>query len=371
MKEVSLYIHIPFCISKCIYCDFYSETDTFTKDLIPEEYIDMLLLELAKRKEYYKIDKWKTVYVGGGTPSLLTENQIKRIFKKINENTDSTTEITFECNPGDITKEKLDALQKSGVNRLSLGIQSMNDEVLQSCKRRSTKEINLTSINLVKQSNAFTLSIDLISGLPKETMDTFISGLKEIIDLNPHHISLYSLVIENSTSLGKQIKQKQIYCDENVITDQWLAGKDILTSNNYIQYEVSNFCKKGYECIHNKTYWLLNDYIGIGAGATGTINEYRYTNPSSVKQYLQCIPEEKEIRDKETIIFEYLMMGFRMLQGISPIEFSKRFNENLLDRIEPVFTQWKKANKALVLANGNYALTSEGLLFLNQFLESI
>lgn len=371
MNDISLYIHIPFCKSKCIYCDFYSETTAFCNESIPDNYIEAILKESEELRIKYSIDNWKTIYVGGGTPSLLMEKQIETLFNQLRKNVSSNTEITFECNPGDVTKSKLIALQDSGVNRLSLGLQSMNDTVLQKCKRRSSNKINRDALELIRKSDFFTLSVDLISGLPEEETESFIQGLNDILEYSPEHISLYSLVIENSTPLGKLIKQKKIFCDENIITDQWLEGTKILADKNYYQYEVSNFCKKGYECIHNTTYWSLNNYLGIGAGATGTINDYRYTNPCSVESYLQGKKPNVEIRDKETIVFEYLMMSFRMLKGISPKLFKERFNEDLSKRIEPEFSNWVKLNKAHVLENGNYALTFKGLLFLNQFLESI
>ncbi len=388
MKPCSLYVHIPFCKSKCAYCDFFS---VVCKNNIDDAYIQKLLDEAEKRAVQFDVSAWNTVYFGGGTPSLLTAAQIKALIsglkavRPIAEN----AEITFECNPDDITIELLHALSENGVNRLSVGLQSMQNEPLAIVNRRAGRAENLRAIELISKywldspendradvslaDSAHTkhrFSVDLICGLPGETCESFFDGLDEVIHCGADHVSLYSLTLEEDTPLYNAVDSGRVELPEIEETDSWwIKARDILEENGFEQYEVSNFAKKGCQSRHNMTYWKMQPYIGIGAGATGTAGSLRYTNSRSIKDWLNGSGEEQEVLTPDIQKFEFLMMGFRTLEGADISEFERRFNEKI-DVIEPVFSKWCK--KGLAKRTKNLlALNKEGLLLLNCFLKEI
>lgn len=372
---VSLYIHIPFCKSKCSYCDFFSVASSpfFKKGKINDLYIDFLLSELKRRKKQFGIKNISTIYVGGGTPSLLTSYQIKRLFAGIKNEISvlDNCETTVECNPDDITKDFLLALIDSGVNRISVGLQDMQDKPLKTVCRRCSREINLKALDLIKNiwvCNNRRFSVDFIAGLPFQTKEMLQEGIKEVIKFGVDHISLYSLTLEEGTALYNSVEKKQLTLPDS--DEWWILARKTLQKMNFFQYEVSNFCKKNCESIHNSNYWKIKPYLGIGAGATGTIFNYRYTNSQNLFDWALAQNDFIEVLPIETQIFEFLMMGFRTLEGVCAKEFFKRFGKNIESFIEPVFSDWK--NKNLATKNGdNYALNQEGILFLNSFLEKL
>lgn len=420
METYSLYIHIPFCTSKCTYCDFFSipvgsdfsfceKTQKIFKDYV---------LALKKELEYYfekfQIKSLKTIYIGGGTPSLLSVEQIQDIFNfissklKIEEN----AEITLEANPQDISEEFLEKLKKTPVNRLSLGIQCCNDNVLKSLERRcDINQVNF-ALDIIKNkwvSCGLSFSCDLISGLPFLSDEDFIFGLEKVISSGVNHISLYSLMIEDGTVLEKQISRNEIEYSDEKNDNQWILGKEFLEKKGFYQYEVSNFAKKGFESRHNTVYWRTENYLGCGAGATGTVDCFRWNNVCDVEKYcdfwlhadfgenfvyeLEKVQNEKnprivEILSEKEKEFEFLMMGFRLREGVKSSVYKKRFGFDLgkrlgcsLDsKIEKknlgVFDKWKEkklcdVEKTLDTEDERFFLTGDGLLFLNQFLEEL
>lgn len=369
-----LYIHIPFCLSKCTYCDFYS-IPLCSKSLsqIPENYIDLLLDELKNRINQFNIQKFSTLYFGGGTPSLLSIQQIEKLMTFIKPLLEENGEITFECNPDDITLDLLTALKANGINRISLGIQSLNDTVLSYVNRRANKNINLKAIKIIEdfkstldKNENFRFSIDMIAGLPKLSKEDFFNDLTEICKTSADHISLYSLSIEDGTPLSEDLS----FYDDDENALQWTEGVKILKSFGYYQYEVSNFAKKGFESKHNLIYWHKDNYIGIGSGATGTFENYRYTNGKIKNNYEYDLSEEVEILDTDTLEIEFLMMGFRLLEGIDALEYKKRFGKELGNRLAPLWDKWKK--DGLAENHGNfYTLGEKGICFLNKFLETL
>ena len=379
----SLYIHIPYCISKCAYCDFFSLPQGRT---VPEEYVEALCKEISYRISDLKISELKTVYIGGGTPSLLSSSQFKKIFSTIKTSTklNVAAEITVEVNPDDVSIQLLENLTQCGVNRISCGLQSMNDVALKKACRRADLATNRKALDLIKENWKGQASFDLISGLPGEDEESLLAGLEEVVSYNPSHISLYSLTIEEKTPLGKALEAGQLDYDFDFADKLWLSGRNYLESQGYKWYEVSNFCRPGKECSHNLVYWTHSGYLGCGAAACGTIyyedgSGFRWTNSNDLTEYIKfwggrpdgLLPQLSEQIDKETSEFEFFMMGMRKLTGISQSDYQKIFGESLPEKFLQVFSDWEKKGLCVKReasdGNGIYAMSREGMLFLNRF----
>ena len=385
-KVSSLYIHIPYCISKCAYCDFFSLP---YGPKIPENYIKALCSEIKYRIKKLKIKELKTIYIGGGTPSLLSINQFNEIFSLIKRSCSihSQAEITVEVNPDDVTEELLQGLWSCGVNRISCGIQSMNDAALKKACRRADLAINRRALSLIKEKWQGDVSYDLISGLPADDEKSLLAGLEEIISYKPSHISLYSLTIEEKTPFGRQLEAGLLNYDFDFADKLWLSGRDFLESQDYKWYEVSNFCREGKECTHNLVYWTHGGYAGCGSAACGTVyNEdgsgQRWTNTTNVEDYIKfwgeladegsvSLPQDLEIVDKETSEFEFFMMGLRKLQGIKAADYESFFCERLPEKFLRLFEDWEKKGLCVKRAGQDgdeiYAMSREGMLYLNRF----
>ena len=388
MKEVSLYVHIPFCKKKCAYCDFFSEP---RQNGVSDEYVSALINEIAFLKKSYGADSWRTVYIGGGTPSLLSCEQLSLLCGKISAmSQNAIAEFTVEMNPDDITPSLLLAAENSGVSRLSVGVQSLNDSALRAVSRRCTRKTTLSALEMLKENWRGRLSLDAIAGLPGESTDEFLSSLKEIASFCPEHISLYSLMLEENTPLFRQIEDGRIFFDSEKADEQWILGRDFLKSQGFFQYEVSNFAKKGAESLHNSVYWHLEDYLGAGSGAAGSLygaDGFRWSNTLDIEKYtkfwlsddnsLEKMPRQTEKLTLETQETEFLMMGFRLLSGVSENEYRRRFGKSLAKRIgmdDGVFAKWASRSDAKIFGNGNerfFALSESGILFLNSFLASV
>ncbi len=384
----SLYIHIPFCKSKCEYCDFFSVP--CGNKCIPDEYVDALVQELDFRIKLYNVHRFSTVYIGGGTPSLLKPIQLEKIMKKV-LSLGIPSEITMEVNPEDVTEELLVVMNNLGINRISCGIQALNDEVLQSVKRRGCVESVFNKIELIKKSWNGIFSVDIISALPNQSKSDFLDGLKKIVSFEPEHISMYALTIEESTPLGKKLQKGQLSYDFEAADEMWIAGRDFLINSGYCQYEVSNFAKDGFSCEHNMAYWKLKNYIGIGAGAVGTIysdRTVRWSNSTKLDSYISFwnknlsdikIDELCNIQSVENIdfniqVFEYFMMGLRTSYGICKEEFEARFNIPIPEKFIKIFNEWeqkKMCQKKVSFNKTYYSLNSSGLLLLNEFLTEL
>lgn len=376
--ESSLYIHIPFCISKCAYCDFFSKP----YKAVPDSYIDALCNEIGFRISENNIKKLKTIYIGGGTPSLLIENQLKKIFSEIRTTAElaSDIEITIEVNPDDVTESLLRALSDCGVTRISCGIQSMSDAVLKKACRRADVQTNIKAMEIIKRNWKSEVSYDLISGLPGESEESLIAGLNELCLYKPDHISLYSLTIEENTPFGKQLAAGNLDYDFDYADKLWLAGRDFLEAHGYKWYEVSNFCLPGKECCHNLVYWNHGNYIGCGSGACGTVYKpdgsgFRWTNNSDIDEYIKVQngqpPKNSENIELETSQFEFFMMGLRKTIGISEKEYKETFACDLPEKFLLLFNAWKEKGLCKFTQDGRYAMSREGMLFLNRFLEEL
>lgn len=394
--ESSLYIHIPFCIQKCDYCDFFSSP---VSRGIPDDYVEALCNEIIYRSGELSIDFWKTVYIGGGTPSLLSAGQMEKLVSAISGgiSKSKTEEISMEMNPESVTEEKLKAAWNLGVTRISMGIQSFNTNALKTINRHCSATKAQSALETVKKHWKGRLNLDAIAGLPGQSDEEFLASLGKIIFFDPDHISLYTLTVEEETPLFDKIEKGQVVFDFDTADRQWISGRDMLLKKGYMQYEVSNFSKPGMESLHNMVYWTQNNYAGAGAGATGTIygdKNLRWTNTQDIDQYIhfwldlentgkQQIPAELEKLDNETLEFEYLMMGLRTFHGISSSDYKRKFKDvspwhgSLEKRLGTDRGIWKKftddgmAETRQVENSTVYSLNHKGILFLNQLLVSL
>lgn len=429
-QKTALYIHIPFCVSKCKYCDFFSvpcdlyefsnikENKKLAKNIIPNDYIDALCNEIDFR---FNCGKTKilldSIYIGGGTPSLLSKKQLEKIFFKIKKSPfleiAENCEITTEINPDDVTLRLLSDYLKIGITRISCGIQSMNEKSLKYVKRRSSEQINKKALEILSLWQK-DLSVDFICGLPYETEKSFTDGLVFVLKSlkNLSHISMYSLTIEDETPLGKELKSGILEYDFEKADKMWLKSCDFLEKKGFFQYEVSNFCKNGKESKHNLKYWNHEDYFGVGAGATGTLYKkdgsgIRWTNVCNVSKYIDFWKNFKTAESKKTkkskkndfenfdiaeknqdkrILqiseqitqknseFEYFMMGLRKISGISKNHFEKTFLHEIPRNFTELCEKWNKKKLCNIINKKDdviFTLGKNGILFLNQFLESL
>lgn len=394
--EISLYVHVPFCRQKCDYCDFFSIPSNRASCVCPdEEYVRSVLNEIRFYVKKYSVSRWKTVYIGGGTPSQLGAKLLFELVSGIkNAVSDKTSdEFTVEMNPEDLTEDILDSAQKAGVDRISTGIQALDQKALDSVNRHCPLQTAISSLELLQKKWKKKLSVDFIAGLPGQTYSSFKKQFETVFNFkNIDHISLYSLTLEENTPLYKKIESGKIKWSQQKTDRMWILGRKILKENGFIQYEVSNFARTGAESLHNKVYWHLENYIGCGSGACGSVYgevSERWTNTCSVKNYenfwLDFNPESEipesirqvEKIDLQTQEFEWLMMGFRLLEGVYSEEFKKRFGKSLEERIgvkDGLFFEWSKKHLARSYKKDGktfYALNERGLMLLNLFLESL
>ena len=354
----SAYIHIPFCKSICSYCDFCKMN--YQKEWI-EVYLDVLKEEI---EEKYADEYLDTIYIGGGTPSCLSKEELNKLFDIIKIfNLNEEYEFTFECNVNDITEELLNILKENQVNRLSIGVESFNNNNLKLIERKHTFEDALTKINLVKNYGFNNINVDLIYALPEETLSTVKKDINQLLKLDIPHISTYSLIIEEHTKL--KIKGiKEIDQDLDAKMYEYIVKK--LTNNNYNHYEISNFAKKGYESRHNLTYWNNEYYYGFGLGAHGYVHGVRYENTRSFHDYLNgnYILEEN-ILSKQQIMENELMLGWRKTKGINLNEFFNKYDINLQDvfDIKPLLK-----SKDLIYKDGNIFINPSKLYVMNEIL---
>lgn len=332
MKEIALYIHIPFCKQKCFYCDFPSYSG---KEKYMDDYVDALCKEInTVSNEDYII---KSIFIGGGTPSYMSEKNLEKILKIVKKlDLSEMIEFTVECNPGVLEKEKLHLMKKNGVNRLSFGLQTTKDKLLKEIGRIHTYNEFLGNYKLAKEIGFNNINVDLMFGLPNQSVQDWRESLEEITKLNPEHISAYSLIIEEGTVFNKlYIEDKLVLPTEDQEREMYLISKDILEKNQYSQYEISNYSKVNKECIHNKIYWETKEYIGVGVSAASYINKKRIKNINSIKKYIDRINEKDSVVEeiientKSDEIEEYVFMGLRMMKGISLTKFKERFGEDI------------------------------------------
>lgn len=335
---LSLYIHIPFCKRKCYYCDFLSGPAS-EKEM--ENYMNNLIVDIKKEALNYRQYQIYSIFIGGGTPSLLPEIEIQRILDTIKENYQMQKrikpakgsvvkfipiEITIEVNPGTIDKQKLEAYHKMGINRISIGLQSTNNKELQNLGRIHTYEEFLRTYQSAIQAGFTNINIDIMSAIPEQTLASYEDTVTKICQLQPTHISAYSLIIEEGTPFyqmyeDKNLESKGQLPDEEVERKMYQRTKEILDQFGYERYEISNYAKKGYECKHNEVYWKRGNYLGFGSAAASMVENIRWSNCG----------EEPHLLPKEEQMSEFMFLGLRRMKGISKDAFMKAFQVSIED----------------------------------------
>lgn len=371
MKKIGIYVHIPFCMKKCFYCDFVSYCN---KENLVDEYIKCLKKEIESKKNKSKLGI-DTIYIGGGTPSFINENHIKDIIYILKESfdIDKETEITIEVNPGTVNENKLEIYKEVGINRLSMGLQSTNNELLKMLGRIHTYEQFLESYNMAKNIVFKNINVDLMIGLPNQKLEEVNDSVKKVINLKPNHISVYSLILEEGTKIAKKIKKGELILPKDELErEMYWNVKNQLQDNGYNHYEISNFAKKGFESKHNMNCWNQKEYLGFGAAAHSYFKSIRYSNIENIEEYIKNIKnnefeKNKEIHEIQTIDEakkEYMLLGLRKIEGVNITEFKNKFIDNPLylfrkelsklveeELIEIDINTIKLTNKGIDLAN--------------------
>lgn len=336
-KQMGIYVHIPFCIKKCAYCDFLSAP---SNDKTKMAYVEALIKEIQATKVIADVP---TIFIGGGTPSILDATYIQSILQAIYEKFDveSDAEITIECNPGTLSLAKLLTYKEAGINRISFGLQSTDDKELKSIGRIHTYEQFISSYEMARRAGFDNINIDLIEALPDQTIASWENTVRKVIDLQPEHISAYSLILEEGTQLYDVIEKERkqgidrVPCEENE-RDMYYLTNELLEKAGYHHYEISNYAKKGFECRHNLSYWSPDNYIGFGIGAASYVNDVRYKNIDDIDEYMMHLLEPNHIDlskihidvsqlTKENKMEEFMFLGLRRTNGISKNEFYRRF----------------------------------------------
>ena len=359
MKKIGIYIHIPYCKQKCHYCDFISFSQ---KEETIKKYVETIKKEIEECS-YTGFDV-STIYIGGGTPSLLEEKYITEIINKIKEKfiVMQNAEITIEVNPGTVTKDK-----KSGINRLSIGLQSTDNTILKNIGRIHTYQEFLETYKIAREEGFGNINVDLMFALPEEDEFGVAIQVSEIINLKPEHISIYSLIVEENTKIKEKLENREITLpnDEQERAMYWKI-KELLEENGYIHYEISNYCMPGKNSKHNMDCWEQKEYLGFGTAAHSYFNGKRFSNPKTIEEYIENYNNKtiEEEQTKEEMAKEYMMLGLRKIEGVSISAFERKFQINPLfyfrfeisklveeELIEIDLDNIKLTNKGLDLAN--------------------
>ena len=372
-KELGIYIHIPFCKQKCYYCDFISYANQ-CEEISP--YIEALVKEI----ESFDFSNYQvtSIYIGGGTPSYLESQSIQQILAKLQAKIDfKEVEITIEVNPGTVTEEKLKDYKEAGINRISIGLQSTEDRLLKQMGRIHTYEDFSDTYHLAQEIGFQNINVDLMLGLPNQTIEDLKRSLTKVVNLNPNHISIYSLIVEEKTKMAKLLEEgKLVLPEEEQERRMYWYVKDFLELKGYEHYEISNFAKKGKESKHNSNCWNQEEYIGFGVAAHSYLNRIRFRNLSNIKKYIQNIQTNQlrkniKIEEEQTLEEqknEFMMLGFRKLEGVNIAKFKEKFVDN------PIFLYRNKLNQlakdGLIEIDLNYIrLTKKGLDLANLVFE--
>ncbi len=369
MEAFSIYIHIPFCMKKCGYCDFLSFE---SREQDYEAYVVRLCEEIAsaglltgsvnRRGKLAKDKLVPTVFVGGGTPTVLTPQQLKRIFDCLKKNfrLSDDCEVTVEANPETLTDEKAEVLRASGVNRLSIGLQSADNKLLRTLGRIHNYERFAEAFEYAKKIGFNNINVDLMFGLPGQTAYDWEKTLETVIGLKPEHISCYSLMLEEGSDFGK--RSDLMLTGEDEERDMYYRAKKLLGLNGYEQYEISNFSKAGFECRHNLVYWTLKDYISFGLGAHSYSKGLRFQNTAKIDEYLSGDFSRREVmalsaKDKYS---EFMFLGLRLNRGVSAQAFKDQFNMSM-DRIFGAKLRELSDKKLLSYDGETAVLTEKGI----------
>lgn len=383
--KLGLYVHIPFCRSKCAYCDFYS-TDKIRceggKSPEMKGYVDAVLNQMRFEGNRVTDYDFESVFIGGGTPTALPPKELLRLVKGIMDHfyEAENMEFTVEMNPATADASLLRKLRRMGVNRLSIGLQSADDRELRALGRIHTREDFEKSYDMAREAGFDNINIDLMYGIPEQTPGSFADTLEYVIGLDPEHISLYNLILEEGTPLYER-RAELVLPDEDTEYRMYCDAIRVLAQNGYAQYEISNFAKTGYECRHNLRYWTCGEYLGIGPAAHSYFGGHRYAIKPLVGQYTKemlkkpsAIPEdllsEDVAIDRREKIIEYLMLGFRLARGIDTADFANRFNADF-DSVFGKKCAMYIQHGFMTYKNGCYAFTPKGMYVSNMILAQL
>ncbi|HEO2765099.1 TPA: oxygen-independent coproporphyrinogen III oxidase [Streptococcus agalactiae] len=360
-KPTSAYVHIPFCTQICYYCDF-------SKVFIKNQPVDAYLQALIREFRSYDITELRTLYIGGGTPTSISAVQLDYLLTELSRdlNLNTLEEFTIEANPGDLTVDKIEVLQKSAVNRVSLGVQTFNDKHLKRIGRSHNEAQIYSTIDALKTAGFQNISIDLIYALPGQTMDDVRSNVAKALSLNIPHLSLYSLILEHHTVFMNKMRRGKLHLpteDLEAEMFEYIISK--MERNGFEHYEISNFTKPGFESRHNLMYWDNVEYYGVGAGASGYLDGIRYRNRGPIQHYLKGVSEgnarlSEEVLSKNEMMEEELFLGLRKKEGVSIGKFEQKFGTSFEKRYGQI-VQELQSDGLLKENNGFIQMTKKGL----------
>ncbi len=372
-----IYIHIPFCTKRCHYCDFYSLKTTLfqNKNDQFELFINALIKEITYFSDLYKENIYSTIYLGGGTPSLLPTPLMITLFNQLYKSFrfKNNIEISIETNPESLDENKLQCYKDLGINRISLGCQTFNNDILKVLGRETTNEEIIKKYSLIRKKGFDNVNLDLMFGLINQSFDDYKKDLQQIIQLQPDHISSYSL-IQGRKILDAKINQESNFLPgDDCVADEFIYTYDFLEKNAYQFYEISNYSHQGKECKHNLIYWSLEDYLGLGPSACGTINNTRYTNVYNLKQYIDLLSQNKspvhtsETLHQETRNKENIMLSLRTKRGLDIHQLEKNTTVNWFKRFQNNLDQL--INEGFLIKNGkNISATPKGVVLLDNII---
>lgn len=374
-KKIAIYIHIPFCEHICYYCDF---NKVFIEGQPVDQYLQMLVLEMQLWLNRYPDVEIPTIYIGGGTPSSLSVDQLDYLLSNIIKNIDvsNVQEFTMEANPGDLTEEKLWVLQKYGVNRLSMGVQTFNNRLLKKIGRKHTAEDVEETLAFLAKNNFNNVSIDLIYALPGQTLEDFEDTLKRALSYQLPHYSMYSLILENKTMFMNWVRKGNLILpsqDEEAAMFQ--LAIDTMKQAGYYQYEVSNFAKPGFTSKHNLIYWDNEHYFGFGAGASGYVDNVRYRNYGPIQHYLKPLQANQlpilseEILSIREQMEEEMFLGLRKSEGVSIARFEDKFQKKFTDIYGKILPELVEQGYISYTVGESIRLTQKGLFVGNDVFE--
>jgi len=366
----AIYVHVPFCKQKCKYCDFNSYAGL---DSVHQAYVKAVMHEIASQAQEIGVSSVESIYIGGGTPTLLEPSHVTGILSVItgNFNVSRDVEISIEANPETVTEEKLEAIRDSGVNRISIGFQSLDDGILELLGRKHSADQAVNAFKAAREAGFDNINIDMIFGIPGQSIANWAINIEQAASLDPEHISCYGLTIEPGTALEREIAQGTVGApDEDLQADMLTYTIESLADSDFEHYEISNYSKPGKRCRHNLAYWNNDDYIGFGAGAHSKIGNKRFYNIAKPGEYIKAIDSGNHVADVidlsiEDIMSETVFLGLRKIDGLELKEFEARFGQTILDvygaQVNELLEDGLIENK-----NGSLRLTHRGLLLGNE-----
>ncbi len=374
MKKLGIYIHIPFCTKKCGYCDFYSVK---WNEIQEYQYIQSAINEIKGYSALSRKFVVDSIYIGGGTPSIISPKNLEGIISTIKKifTVEEDSEISMEANPNSLNAQNLAAYKEIGINRLSIGIQSLNDDILKNLGRIHSSEEALQAIDLAKSIGFDNINADVMFNIPGQTIDDINRTINQLIEKDIKHISFYSLKLEQGTPMYTLEKNKDIIMpEEDLEREMYYAGRNIMEKHNLLQYEISNFAVKGYECRHNLKYWNQEEYIGIGPSAHSFLGSMRYSNPSNIIECTLNSEEDvfernvQEFMNKNDLIFEYIMLRLRLTEGLIFADFTNKFSVDFKEKYAEQI-KYLKENNLIEIDDDSVHLTKRGMDISNYVFE--